>query len=102
MPGRTPGLGFDAKDCRLLTIRLGGTDGRLPTPNPPAKDCLFTLGAGGGPIEVLLPPALGRTCFDMVTDGALVFEGVPVRGVDVDDVAAESCLVGDLVGDWIR
>lgn len=32
-------------------------------------------------------------------DGFLAFEGVPVRGVDVVDVAADSCLVGDLVGD---
>jgi len=50
-------------------------------------------------MEVLIPPVLGRAGFDVETDGALVFEGVPVRGVEVDDVAAESCFVGDLVGD---
>lgn len=76
-----------------------GADARLPPPIPPAKDCLLAAGAGGGPMEVLIPPVLGRAGFDVETDGALVFEGVPVRGVEVDDVAAESCFVGDLVGD---
>lgn len=100
MTGRTPSLGFGAKDCRLFGARLGGAVVRVPIPNPPAKDCLFPAGPGGGPIEVRVPPVLGRTGFDIVTDGALVFEGVPVRGVDVDDVAPESCFVGDLVGDY--
>jgi hypothetical protein len=35
-----------------------------------------------------------------VREGFLVFEGVPVRGVDDVLVVADSCFVGDLVGDY--
>ena len=78
-----------------------GAEVRFPTPGPPASDGLdirAAAGGGGGPIEVLFPPTLGLG-FDNVTDGFLVFEGVPVRGVEAFDVAAESCFVGDFVGD---
>jgi hypothetical protein len=37
----------------------------------------------------------------MVIDGGLVFEGVPPLGVDVVDVVADSCFVGDFVGDYV-
>jgi hypothetical protein len=37
--------------------------------------------------------------FDIVMEGVLVLDGVPVLGVEAFDVAADSCLVGDLVGD---
>lgn len=96
MPGLNLGLG--ARDVRLLTDLVTGAAALLPTPVPPANDCLRDVaGAGGGPIDVRVPPALGRDALVTVTDGALELEGVPVRGVDV----AESCFVGDLVGDYI-
>jgi len=105
-PGRS--LGFGANDVRLLAVLAGGAVALFPTPAPPAKDCLDVRGApgkGGGPIEVRLLPALGLVPipglvgFDSVTDGVRVFDGVPVRGVEADDGVAESCLVGDFVGD---
>jgi hypothetical protein len=37
--------------------------------------------------------------FDNITEGFLVFEGVPVRGVEALEFAPESCFVGDFVGD---
>lgn len=72
----------------------------FPTPNPPDSDGRGPrfVGGGGGPIEVRVPARLGRG-FDSVTEGVRAFEGVPVRGVEVVLVAAESCFVGDLVGD---
>jgi len=80
---------------------VGGTDALLPTPVPPASEGLDVRDAGtaGGPIEVRLPPTLGRG-FVIVMDGGLAFDGVPVLGVDVLDVAADSCFVGDFVGDY--
>jgi len=97
--GRDPNLGFGAKDCWPLGVLLGVAVVLLPAVGPPARDCLRTAGADGGPIEVLVGPVLGRAGFPFVIDGALVLEGVPVRGVDVVEVAAESCFVGDFVGD---
>jgi hypothetical protein len=71
----------------------------LATPGPPANDCLdVDEGLGGGPIEVRVPPMLARG-FDIVMEGVLVLDGVPVLGVEAFDVAEDSCLVGDLVGD---
>ena len=43
---------------------------------------------------------LGR-CFAVVAAGARAFEGVPVLGVEAVEVAADNCLVGDFVGDWL-
>jgi hypothetical protein len=72
----------------------------LATPGPPASDCLdVDVGLGGGPIELRVPPTLGRG-FDIVIEGVLALDGVPVLGVEAFDVAADSCLVGDLVGDY--
>jgi hypothetical protein len=84
----------------LLGARLGGIDALFPTPGPPARDCLDVRDAGtaGGPIEVRLPLMLGRG-FAVVADGARVCEGVPVLGVEVAEVAADNCFVGDFVGD---
>jgi hypothetical protein len=49
---------------------------------------------------VRLPLILGRA-FEVDTDGTRPFEGVPVLGEEVPDVAADaSCFVGDLVGDY--
>lgn len=86
---------------RPLVVLAGGADVLLPTLGPPASDGLDirAAGAGGGPIEVLLPPTLGLG-FDNVTEGFLVFEGVPVRGVEAFDVTADNCFVGDFVGDY--
>ena len=57
-------------------------------------------GTGGGPIEVRLPPALGRG-LEVVMDGVLAFDGVPVLEVEVLDGPADaSCFVGDFVGDF--
>jgi len=55
-------------------------------------------GIAGGPIEILVPPTLGLG-FDNVPEGFLIFEGVPVRGVEALEFAPESCFVGDFVGD---
>ena len=99
-PGRSLALGA-ASDIRPLAVLAGGADVRFPTLGPPASEGLdvrAAAGGGGGPIEVLLPPTLSLG-FDNVTEGFLAFEGVPVRGVEAFDVAAESCFVGDLVGD---
>lgn len=97
-PGRN--LGFGARDTRLAAVRLGGIEDLFPTPGPPERDCLDVLAAGiaGGPIDVRFPPTLGRD-FALVAAGAREFEGVPVLGVATVDVAADNCLVGDLVGD---
>ena len=68
----------------------------------PAMDCLAVLEAGtaGGPIEVRTPLILCRD-FGVGVLGFLMIEGVPVRtGVVAPDDAAESCFVGDLVGDY--
>ena len=87
---------------RLLVVLGGGAVALFPTPKPPAKDCLDVRapGRGGGPIEVRIPPALGFAGLDNVTEGARGFEGVPVRGVEVADGVADSCFVGDFVGDY--
>jgi len=75
------------------------------TPRPPAKEGREVLdgGTAGGPIDVLVPPILGRG-LDIVIEGGLVGgrveDGVPPRGVEAVDVAADSCFVGDLVGDY--
>jgi len=82
-------------------VLAGGADVRFPTLGPPASDCLPVRDAGmaGGPIEVLVPPTLGLG-FDKVTEGVLALEGVPVRGVEAFEFVADSCFVGDLVGDY--
>ncbi len=90
-------LAFGASDTRPLVVREGGTLDLLPAPVTEGRVC--EAGRAGGPIDVRVPPILGRG-FDSVTEGFRVFEGVPVRGVDAVEVAAESCLVGDLVGDY--
>lgn len=61
---------------------------------------MAATGLGGGPIDVLFPPILGLG-FVIDMDGFLALEGVPVRGVEAADGAADSCLVGDFVGDCI-
>jgi hypothetical protein len=99
-PGRNLGLGAES-DIRPLVALAGGADVRFPILGPPASDGLdvrAAAGGGGGPIEVLPPPTLGLG-FDSVTEGFLALEGVPVRGVEAFDVVAESCFVGDFVGD---
>lgn len=50
-------------------------------------------------MEVRLPLMLGRG-LAVAAGGARVLDGVPVLGVEVADVAADNCFVGDLVGDW--
>jgi hypothetical protein len=86
-------VGFGARDVRPLVVLEVGATALFPMPGPPAKDCLAgrAAGGGGGPMDVRVP-ARGLVT---VTDGALVLEGVLVRGVD----APESCFVGDFVGD---
>lgn len=74
----------------------------MPGPVVPDMDCLDVLevGTGGGPIEVRLPPMLGRG-FEVVTDDTRPFDGVPVLGVDAAEVPADpNCFVGDFVGDF--
>ncbi len=56
-------------------------------------------GLGGGPIDVLFAPVLGLG-FVIDIDGVLPFAGVPVLGVELADVAADNCFVGDFVGDY--
>ena len=75
---------------------MAGAPALFPIPGPPAKDCLAgrAAGGGGGPMDVRVPPADARGLVT-VTDGALVVEGVVVRGVE----APESCFVGDFVRD---
>jgi hypothetical protein len=87
----------------LLVVLPPGTTVLLVGPEPPVSDGLVkpAVGLGGGPIDVLLPPALGRG-FDIDIEGFRTFEGVPVLGVDEVDVAADNCLVGDFVGDCLR
>lgn len=94
--GRSPAFG--ARDVRPLAVFAGAL---FPTPKPPANEGLVwrAPGRGGGPIEVRLPPSVGLTGFDNVTEGVRAFEGVPVRGVAVVDVFADNCFVGDFVGD---
>lgn len=101
-PGRS--LGFGANDVRLLAVLAGGAVILLATPSPPAKDCLDVRapGRGGGPMEVRFPPTFGLVGLDNVTEGARVLEGVPVRGVEAFDGVAESCFVGDFVGDYYK
>ena len=78
-------------------VLLDGTVVLFATPNPPAKDCLdvFEAGTAGGPIDVLVPPMLGRGGLDIVIEGGLVdvgrlVDGVLPRGVEAVEVAAES------------
>ena len=106
-PDPLPTFDLGARDC-LLVVLLRGTVDLFPTPELPVKEVLVVLdaGAAGGPIDVfaLVRLSLG---LDIVIEGGLVddgraVEGVPPRGVDVVEVAAESCFVGDLVGDCIR
>lgn len=98
-----PNLGFGARDSRALEFRFAGADALFATPSPPAKDgrAVFDAGTAGGPMEVLVPPTLGRG-LDIVIEGGLVLEGVPPRGVEVEDVAADNCFVGDFVGDYFN
>jgi hypothetical protein len=51
-------------------------------------------------MDVRIPPALGLVCLDIVIDSVRALEGVPVLGVEVLDGAADSCFVGDFVGDF--
>jgi hypothetical protein len=98
-PGRSLGLG--ASDNRLLVVLPPVTLPLLEIPGPPDKDGLAVpiVGLGGGPIEVLFPATVVRG-FGMEAEGFRTFEGVPVRGVEVVDGVADSCLVGDFVGDY--
>ena len=50
-------------------------------------------------MEVRFPPTLGLV-LDIVMEGVLAFEGVPVLGVEAVDVLVDNCLVGDFVGDY--
>lgn len=98
-PGFTLGLG--AKEARPPVVLVVGADALFATPIPPVRVGLAVDDAGfaGGPIDVRVPPTLGRG-LDIVMEGFLAFDGVPVLGVDAADVPAESCFVGDFVGDW--
>ena len=84
----------------MLGVLLGTPD-LLPMPRPPASDCLGARdeGRAGGPMEVRFPPTLGLA-LDIVMEGVLAFEGVPVLGVEAVDVLVDNCLVGDFVGDY--
>jgi hypothetical protein len=75
-------------------------DDLFPIPVPPAKLGLDVRDAGiaGGPIDVLLVDT-GRGLGGGGIDAFREFEGVPVLGVEAVEVAAESCFVGDFVGD---
>jgi hypothetical protein len=86
----------------LLVVLLGGAPALFPTPRPPTRDFRGARDAGkaGGPIEIRFPPTLGLG-LDMVIDGGLAFEGVPVLGVEVLDVFVDNCFVGDFVGDYL-
>ncbi len=67
-------------------------------PIPAIAGLVCEAGLAGGPIDVRLPPptlGLGLA----VMDGFRALEGVLVLGVEAVDVAADSCFVGDLVGD---
>lgn len=80
-------------------VFAGGTLDLLAPPAIDGRD-VCEAGLAGGPIDVRLPPMLGRG-LDIVMEGFLVLVlGVPVRGVEALEVAADSCFVGDLVGDY--
>lgn len=72
---------------------------------PPLMDCLVAgvvfLGAGGGAIDAL--PVVLNLDFVLESEVLAVVAGVPVRGVEVVELAEDMPLVGDLVGDccWI-
>lgn len=51
-------------------------------------------------MEVRVPPTAGLAGLDIVIDGGRALEGVPVLGVEVLEGVADSCLVGDFVGDF--
>jgi hypothetical protein len=94
--------GRGANDGREVTGRVDAGASLVLGPAVADMDCLDVLeaGIGGGPIEVRLPPTLGRG-FEVVTDDTRPFEGVPVLGVDAAEVPADpSCFVGDFVGDF--
>jgi len=87
---------------RPLAVLLGTAADLFPTPAPPASDGLGVLaaGMGGGGIDVRFPPTPGRVGFDIVMEGFLALDGVPVLGVEAFDGVADSCFVGDFVGDY--
>jgi len=83
----------------LLTVLLAGAIDLAPTPKPPDAGLVREAGNAGGPIDVRVPGAPGRGL--VVAEGTLAVDGVPVRGVEADDVPVDtSCLVGDFVGDY--
>ena len=81
-------------------MSLLGAAARFPALSPPASDSLGARDAGtaGGPIDVRVPPTLGRG-LDVVIDGVLAFDGVPVLEGAALDPLVDSGFVGDLVGD---
>lgn len=85
---RAPGVGF------ALVLAT-------PRPIPPLIDCLEAglafFGAGGGAIEVL--PVVLSLDFVLESDVLAVVAGVPVLGVEAAELAEDTALVGDLVGD---
>jgi hypothetical protein len=92
-----------ARDCRGVTEDLTEVvDGVVVQAPEPAKDCRVVLvtaffGAGGGAIDGR-PVVLSRD-FALESEVLVVVAGVPVRGVEVAELAEDTALVGDLVGD---
>lgn len=72
-------------------------------PIAPLIDCLAArvvfFGAGGGAIDGRL--AVLSLDFVLESDVRAVVAGVPVRGVDVVELAEDMPFVGDFVGDYI-
>lgn len=85
------------KDCReVVDDGLGAVRETTPAEGLGADDAGFA-GAVGGPIEVL--PVTLRRDLVLESDVRAVVAGVIVRGVEVAELAEETALVGDLVGD---
>lgn len=66
------------------------------------EGCRVVLEAGrlGGPMEGRPAPTDGRGALTP-TEATRAFDGVAVRELEALDEAVASCLVGDLVGDWL-
>jgi hypothetical protein len=106
-PKRSPAdlaTGLGASDVRLVEVGRPATPGRAVVAADADADtdgrAVRDAGKAGGPMDVRFVAETGRGFVEDI-EGGLVLEGVPVRGVEVPEVAAEAnCLVGDFVGDY--